>query len=101
MGKLIKGMIFVLAVVGWIFYIQDTNEKIPTEYQFRIYRDEQGIPRIVAEDKLSMFFGMGYANAQDRLWTLFIRKMVLQGRLSELFGAEGLHMDLEMRNFDF
>jgi acyl-homoserine lactone acylase PvdQ len=37
---------------------------------------------------------MGFAEAQDRLWTLYLRKMIVQGRLCEVFGKDALPIDL-------
>lgn len=93
----------MLGFLAWYYTmaIHSPLYPIPTHHQFSVFRDDNGIPHIVAEDKLSAFFGMGYAYAQDRLWTLNVRKLVLQGRLAEVFGAEALQMDLEMRNYDF
>jgi acyl-homoserine lactone acylase PvdQ len=44
---------------------------------------------------------MGYAEAQDRLWALKIKKFLIEGRMSELFGREGLPTDYFSRNFKF
>ena len=41
-----------------------------------------------------MLFGLGYAQAQDRMFSLYIKKMFIEGRLSEIFGREGLLSDL-------
>lgn len=43
---------------------------------------------------------MGYAQAQDRLWGLFFKKMLMQGRLCEVFGDKALPIDNYMRNIN-
>ena len=63
----------------------------------RIARDEWGIPHIFAENDDDLFFGFGYATAQDRLFQLdYLRRRAL-GRLSEILGPEGLELDLIAR----
>src|SRR5258708_6342210 len=44
----------------------------------RIERDEWGIPHVVAENDDDLFFGFGYATAQDRLFQLdYLRRRAL------------------------
>ena len=65
--------------------------------QVRIERDEWGLPRIVAHNDDDLFFGFGYATAQDRLYQLdYLRRRAL-GRLSEVLGPEALELDLTAR----
>lgn len=63
----------------------------------RIRRDRWGIPHISAERPDDLWFGFGYAMAQDRLFQLdYLRRKGL-GRLSEILGAEGLPLDIAAR----
>jgi penicillin amidase len=63
----------------------------------RIQRDEWGIPHVFAENDHDLFFGFGYATAEDRLFQLdYLRRRAL-GRLSEILGPEGLELDLVAR----
>lgn len=71
------------------------------QHKFAVYRDEEGIPHIYAKSYQDIFFGLGYAEAHDRLYSLFIKKMLIEGRLAELFGSEAVMSDLEMRNIGF
>ncbi len=59
----------------------------------QIIRDEQGVPRIVAQSEHDLFFGIGYAHAQDRLWQLERQRRIAQGRLSEVFGKATVKQD--------
>ena len=54
-----------------------------------ILRDHWGIPQVVAESEPDLFFGYGYAMAQDRLWQLDYFRRQAQGRLAEIMGADG------------
>lgn len=63
----------------------------------RIQRDERGIPHIFADNDDDLFFGFGYATAQDRLFQLdYLRRRAL-GRLAEVLGPEGVELDLTAR----
>jgi penicillin amidase len=63
----------------------------------RIDRDRWGIPRISAETDEDLFFGFGYAMAQDRLFQLDYLRRKAAGRLSEVLGPDGLEMDVAAR----
>ena len=58
-----------------------------------IQRDQWGIPHIYATSDRDLFFGLGFAMAQDRLFQLdYLRRKGL-GRLSEILGPSGLELD--------
>jgi len=58
-----------------------------------IYRDELGVPHILAQDEHDMFFAVGYVHAQDRLWQMDLLRRTGQGRLSEIFGKATVDFD--------
>lgn len=62
-----------------------------------IYRDGHGIPHIHTSSYLQAAFGMGFTMAQDRLWSLHIRRALAQGRLSEIFGTHTVGLDKFIR----
>ncbi len=66
----------------------------------RILRDHSDVPHIFSDDETSVFFGLGYAHAQDRLWQMTTLRLTAQGRLSEIFGTATLPIDKLMRRFD-
>ncbi|MFL2786728.1 MAG: penicillin acylase family protein [Paracoccaceae bacterium] len=68
----------------------------PTE----IIRDTYNVPHIVAARDEDVFFGLGYAHAQDRLWQIMLMRRTAQGRLSEIFGPETLQTDKLLRRLD-
>ena len=59
----------------------------------KIYRDDNGIPHIFARNDQDLYFALGYAVAQDRLWQLELSRRIVNGRLSEVFGDTTLAMD--------
>ncbi|MDJ0860579.1 MAG: penicillin acylase family protein [Dinoroseobacter sp.] len=66
-----------------------------------IVRDTHNVPHIFADTNEDVFFGLGYAHAQDRLWQMTMLRRTAQGRLSELFGPRTLPIDDLLRRFDF
>jgi penicillin amidase len=62
--------------------------------QVEIVRDERGVPHIYAGCDEDLFFGLGMAMAQDRLWQLDYLRRKAQGRLAEILGAEMLEQDV-------
>ncbi len=58
-----------------------------------IIRDSHGIPHIYAQNEPDLYFALGYAMAQDRLWQMEFYRRLGHGRLSELFGEDFLETD--------
>src|SRR5262249_12687574 len=63
----------------------------------QIERDSLGIPHIFADNDADLFFGFGYALAQDRLFQLDYLRRRGSGRLAEILAAEGTELDLLAR----
>ena len=63
-----------------------------------VFRDEHDIPHIQAKTLHEAFFGLGYVHAQDRLFSMSIKRLIFSGRLSEFFGDSFLEMDTYYRN---
>lgn len=62
-----------------------------------IERDAWGIPHIFASNNEDLFFGFGYAMAQDRLFQLEYLRRKAWGRLAEILGPEGVESDTVVR----
>ncbi|WP_394182118.1 penicillin acylase family protein [Yoonia maritima] len=65
-----------------------------------IVRDNANVPHIFGANDQDVFFALGYAHAQDRLWQMTMLRRTVQGRLSELFGERTLKIDEAMRRYD-
>lgn len=52
----------------------------------RIVRDEYGVPHVYASTVRGLFFGQGWATAQDRLWQADLVRRSATGHLAELIG---------------
>ena len=66
-----------------------------------VYRDDAGIPQLVAETDHDLFFAQGYVHAQDRFWEMDFRRHVTAGRLAELFGESQVGTDAFIRTLDW
>ncbi len=62
-----------------------------------VYRDQAGIPQIVADSADDLFRAEGYVHAQDRFWEMDFRRHVTSGRLAELFGKSQVGTDTFIR----
>lgn len=65
-----------------------------------IVRDNADVPHIFGQSDEDVFFALGYAHAQDRLWQMTMLRRTVQGRLSELFGQRTVKIDNLMRRLD-
>lgn len=65
--------------------------------KIKIDRDSYGVPHIYASDTYSLFYGYGYAVAQDRLFQMEMAKRSTQGTVSEVLGADFIAFDKDIR----
>jgi penicillin amidase len=54
-----------------------------------ITRDEYGAPHVVGSSLEAVWFGVGYAQAQDRLWQAETLRRAATGTSAEIQGASG------------
>ncbi|HXG11022.1 MAG TPA: penicillin acylase family protein [Gemmataceae bacterium] len=69
----------------------------PALEEVTIYRDEFGIPNIFAATEEGVCFGMGYAQAEDRLEEIFKQYRRAEGTMAEAFGPEYVSHDYRQR----
>ncbi|MBF9059012.1 penicillin acylase family protein [Rhodobacterales bacterium HKCCSP123] len=65
-----------------------------------IVRNTSAVPHVFGETDADVFYGLGFAHAQDRLWQMLMMRRTAQGRLSELFGEPTLQIDDLLRRLD-
>lgn len=65
-----------------------------------IYRNKNNIPNIYAPSRQSYFYAIGWVQAEDRLFQMTFKLLLIQGRLSEFLGEKALLMDQAMRELD-
>jgi penicillin G amidase len=66
-----------------------------------IRRDKHGVPTIEAENDADAFFGLGFAQGQDRAFQLEMLLRVVRGSLAELVGKDALPVDRIARRIGF
>ncbi|PTV96977.1 penicillin amidase [Rhodobacter aestuarii] len=98
---------FVVGVTGvWYFAarsLPDYNATYAVEglsAPVEIVRTTENVPHIFGQTDADVFFALGLAHAQDRLWQMTMLRRTVQGRLSEVFGPETLKTDELMRRLD-
>ncbi len=101
-------VLLVLAAIGLVYFL--ASQSLPEYDQtlevqgvttpVEIIRDTANVPHILGETDPDVFFGLGYAHAQDRLWQMTVMRRTAQGRLSEVFGARTVAVDKLLRRLD-
>jgi penicillin G amidase len=65
----------------------------------QIVRDSYGVPSVYSRTSGGMWFGDGWAQAQDRLVQLELTRRAVEGTLSGIFGSSQLGQDETARTF--
>ena len=65
-----------------------------------IVRNNDNVPHIFGQTDEDVFFALGFAHAQDRLWQMTMLRRTAQGRLSEVFGQRTVKIDELLRRYD-
>ncbi len=66
--------------------------------EVRIIRDTYGTPHIYADNVYGLYYGYGYAIAQDRLFQMEMARRSTQGLVAEVYGADFVDYDKNVRN---
>ncbi len=97
----------VLAVIGVYYFASRSLPDYDRTVQVaalaapvEIIRDNANVPHVFGTSDEDVFFGLGFAHAQDRLWQMMMMRRTAQGRLSELFGSATLSIDTFIRRLD-
>ncbi|WP_170592558.1 penicillin acylase family protein [Ruegeria arenilitoris] len=107
--RIASGLVLLtLAAIGLVYFL--ASQSLPDYDQtlevkglnapVEIVRDTANVPHILGQTDPNVFFGLGYAHAQDRLWQMTVMRRTVQGRLSEVFGQRTVHIDKLMRRLD-
>lgn len=88
----------VILAAAWLIRaplpkVDGTLDVTAIRSEVTIRRDDRGIPHIEASSASDVFFGQGFACAQDRLWQMDILRREAEGDLSEIFGPIALQVD--------
>lgn len=114
MKTFLRIFIFLLILIGgiagiaiyWTFYrplpdYQRTIEQPRLHQKVDIHWDAHGVPHIYANNKHDLYYSLGYAHAQDRLWQMTLSQMAAEGRFAEFLGKELLPYDKLQRTLGF
>src|SRR5579859_8176581 len=71
----------------------------PATQGFTIHRSSFGVPTITGTSQARMWFGAGWAQAQDRMVQLELTRRAVEGTLSAIFGPSELSQDETVRTF--
>ena len=106
----LTALLIVLSVMGtalvyWLASrsLPDYNDEVAVyglNAPVEIVRDNANVPHIFGAVDEDVFFGLGFAHAQDRMWQMIMLRRTAQGRLSEVFGGATLNVDTLLRRFD-
>lgn len=99
------GVVVILGYAGYIAYrFEATKPAMEGEARVEgpsaavdIVRDRYGIPHVFGASETDVYFGLGFAHAQDRFFQMDATRRAMQGRLSELIGPRTLRMDARAR----
>ncbi len=65
-----------------------------------IVRDNANVPHIFGGNDADVFFALGYAHGQDRMWQMLVTRRMAQGYMSEVFGQSTVESDILVRRLD-
>lgn len=95
-----RSLIFIVASI--VLFSSDLHsQRIDYSDSVRIIRDQWGVPHIISDDENALFYGAGYAAAEDRLFQMCLCRYSVQGRLAEIFGRNYLQSDRKTRTVGY
>lgn len=107
--RLILATLVLAVISGGLFYYILTRSLPDYDQDFtvagisapvEILRNNAAIPHIFGKTEADVFYALGFAHAQDRLWQMTMMRRTAQGRLSEIFGQRTVKIDEMIRRLD-
>lgn len=107
--RIFTGLIVLGLLAGVLAYyvlsrsLPDYNEDFTLKgitAPVEIVRNNNDVPHIFGKTEEDVYFALGFAHAQDRLWQMTMLRRTAQGRLSEIFGPRTLKIDELVRRLD-
>lgn len=92
-------VIVLLAVLTWYFAVRSLPDytasyRVPgISAPVEIVRSTENVPHIFGGSDTDVFFALGLAHAQDRLFQMTLLRRAAQGRLAEIHGPRALPAD--------
>ncbi|MAT40310.1 MAG: hypothetical protein CL946_11980 [Ectothiorhodospiraceae bacterium] len=91
------GLVMYYILIRSLPQTEGTAIEPGVQFAVEVYRDEYGVPHILAQTDPDAYFAIGYVHAQDRLWQMDIGRRFGQGRLAEILGPRLLAADKMIR----
>ena len=107
--RIVTGVIALCLIAGLLAYYILSRSLVDYDEDFtvagisapvEIVRNNDNVPHIFGKTDKDVFFALGFAHAQDRLWQMTMLRRTAQGRLSEIFGPSTVKVDELMRRLD-
>jgi penicillin amidase len=104
--RIVTGVTVLAVLAGYMAYYlgsrslpdyDGTFEVSGVSGPIEIARDTANIPHIFGDTDEDVFFGLGFAHAQDRLFQMMLLRRTAQGKLSEVYGNRTKNTDELMR----
>jgi len=105
--KIIKRIFFAILIIlafalaAVFYYLNYQSPKYDGEIELtqlsdsvEVLFDQHGIPHIYGQNEYDTYFALGYLQAQERLFQMVLYRRLVQGRASEIFGADLLQTDI-------
>ena len=91
-------IVLTVVVTGLVYWLAsrslpDYNDEVAVyglTAPVEIVRDNANVPHIFGAVDRDVYYGLGFAHAQDRMWQMIMLRRTAQGRLSEVFGTAAL-----------
>ena len=91
--KLLGSVFSVLVVLSFAL----TGVSYGSEGEVTIKRDNYGVGHVYADTVYGVYYGYGYAVAQDRLFQMEMAKRSTQGKVAEVLGEKHVEFDKRIR----
>lgn len=107
--RIFTGLIVLSLLAGLLLYyvlsrsLPDYNEDFTLagiSAPVEIVRNNADVPHIFGATETDVFYALGFAHAQDRLWQMSMLRRTAQGKLSEIFGPRTVKIDELLRRLD-
>ena len=85
----------IIALMSLVLCV--TSSVVGADHQVTIHRDTWGVPHIYADSPASGAYGLGYAQAEDRLLDIYSAIHTGMGTMAEHFGPQYAEQDYIMR----
>lgn len=94
----IKYAVFGGVCTALILSSSATGAQTSAERTLTIKRDSYGVPHIYANDTYGLFYGFGYAVAEDRLFQMEMARRSVLGTVAEVMGPDYVALDKSSRS---